>query len=141
MKKTAGKRQEEQGNAWMGVMGSLLKGGLLALAVTLALLLLCAWAVSVRWLNQAAMERCTVAVCVLGAVVGGAVAMRRHREIALLLGVGTGGMLFLFLLSAGVLLYEEAPVVNGIPGILCACLCGGGIAGILGRKTKKKRRR
>ena len=141
MKKTAGKRQEEQGSAWMGVMGSLLKGGLLALAVTLALLLLCAAAVSARWMSQAAMERCVVAVCVLGATVGGALSMRRHREAALVLGVGTGLMLFLLLLSAGILFYEEAPVVQSIPGILCACLCGGGIAGILGRKTKKKRRR
>lgn len=141
MKKTAGKRQEEQVNPWMGLMCALFKGGVLAFAVTLIILFLCAAAVSARWMSQTAMERAVIAVCVLGSLAGAAMAVRHDRELALVLGVGTGAMLFLLLLSAGVLLFEEAPVAQSGLGILCACLCGGGCAGILGRKTKKKRRR
>lgn len=141
MKKTAGKRQEEQGSPWMGMMCAIFKGGVLALVVTLGLLLLCSAAVSSQWMSQAAMERCVVAACVIGGAAGAAAAMRGNRGMALFLGVGAGVMLFLLLLAAGVVLYDEAPAVQGIPGILCACLCGGGCAGILGRKTKKKRRR
>ena len=125
----------------MGVTGALAKGSAAALALTLMLLMGCAAAVSARWLGQQAMERCVVMVCIVGSLVGAAVAMRREREWAMALGLGTGGMLFLLLLALGILLYESAPVLEGVPGIFCACLCGGAMAGILGRKTKKKRRR
>ena len=139
--KKGGKRQEEKGGAWMGAAGELAKGSAVALGLALLLLMGCAAAVSAQWFGQQAMERCAVVVCITGALVGAAVSMRRNREWAMVLGLGTGGMLFLLLLSMGVLLYENAPVLEHMPSILCACLCGGAMAGILGRKPKKKRRR
>ena len=139
--KKSGRRQEEQGSGWMEWMSSLLKGSVLALTATLLLLLACSAAVSGGWLNQTSMERAVVAVCVAGGLLGGAISIRRRRDIALLLGTGTGAVLFLMLLGLGTLLFEDAPALGRIPMILCACLCGGAMAGILGRKTKKKRRR
>ena len=58
---------------------------------------------------------------------------------SLLAGLGVG--VVLFLLTAGFIVYQGASVANGGAGILCACLCGGAIPGLLGRKPKKKRRR
>lgn len=139
MKKT-GKRQEEP-SIWMSAMSALAKGVGVALAVTLALLFVCAAAVSARWLSQTAMERSVLAVCVLGSLAGGWTAAMRFREMSLPLGLGTGIALFLLLTALGVLFYEDAPAAEQIPGVFCACLCGGGAAGILGRKTKKKHRR
>ena len=140
MKKSA-KRQEEKGSAWMGVTGALVKGSAAALCLTLLLLLGCAAAVSVQWLGQQAMDRCVVMSCIAGALVGAAISMRNAREWAMPLGLGTGMALFLLLLSMGILLYENSPVLDSVPGVFCACLCGGAMAGILGRKTKKTRRR
>ncbi len=139
--KKSGKRQEEPGSAWMAVATALLQGGVLALAVTLLALFGCAAAVSAGVMGQGTMGRAAIAVCVLGALAGSAVSMRRRRELALPLGLGTGAVQFALLLAAGVLLYEDAPDLGSVPPVLCACLCGGACGGILGRKTKKKRRR
>ena len=136
-----GKRQEGKNSSWMEIAVGLTKGCAVALGTTILLLFGCAAAVSARWLGQQTMERCVVMACVIGALVGAAVAMQNHRDWAMPLGIGTGGGLFLLLLTAGILFYENAPIPSGMTGIFCACLCGGGITGILGRKTKKKRRR
>lgn len=139
MKKT-GRRQEESGNGWMGVMAALLKGSVLALAVTLLVLFLCSAAVSAQWLSQSAAGRGVEAACVLGALAGGRLGVRKQRELSLALGLGTGGALFLLLLCGGVLLYESAPVTERMLSILLACLCGGAIAGILGRRGRRGKR-
>ena len=60
----------------------------------------------------------------------------------LLSGLGVGTVLFLLLLTAGLLVYEDASLERGGAAILCACLCGGGLAGLIcRRKPKKKRKR
>ena len=87
------------------------------------------------------MEGAVLAVCVLGAMTGGLYAARRIGRRTLLVGLGVGGVLFLLLLTAGLLAYDTASVDQGGVGLLSACLCGGGIAGVLGGASKKKRRR
>ena len=42
---------------------------------------------------------------------------------------------------AGTLLFEEASISNGGGMMLLSCLCGGAMAGILGSRPKKKRKR
>ena len=68
-------------------------------------------------------------------------AVRHVEGRSLLAGLGVGVVLFLLLLTAGFIVYQGASVANGGAGILCSCLCGGAIPGLLGRKPKKKRRR
>ena len=72
---------------------------------------------------------------------GGGYAVRKVGRRSLLVGLGVGAVLFLLLLTAGLIVYQGASIANGGAGILCACLCGGAIPGLLGRKPKKKRRR
>lgn len=139
--KKADKRQREKGSAWPDAAGALLRGSAVAAGMSLLLLLGCAAAISAQWFGQQAMERCVVLSCIAASLVGAAVSVRNFREQAMLLGVGTGMIQFLLLLLLGLLLYDGSPNWPRVPSILCACLCGGIMAGILGRKTKKKRRR
>ena len=135
------KRQEEGGSAWLNTTCEILKGGVLAGIVTIVSLLVCAILVSMGVLPVSAMEGAVLAVCVLGTLIGGVYAVGRSGGRSLLAGLVVGVVLFLLLLTAGLIAYEGASIANGGVGILCACLCGGAIPGILGRKPKKKRRR
>ena len=134
------KGREDGGGLWFNAVCEVLKGGVLAGVVTILALLLCSVLVSMGVIPVEAMEGAVLAVCVLGTLVGGIYAVRRSGA-ALAAGLGVGAVLFLLLLTAGLLAYEGASVANGGVSILCACLCGGAIPGVLGRKPKKKRRR
>ncbi len=135
------RKQEEAASPWINVMCEMLKGGVLAGVVAMAALLLCAALVSAGLLRESWMDGAVLAVCVTGAAVGGLYAVLKIRSRPLLAGPGVGIVLFLLLLTAGLLAYGTASLEQGGVGVLCACLCGGAIAGILGRKPKKKRRR
>lgn len=136
-----GKRQSQETGDWRGTLISLGKGSGAALAVTTGMLFCCAVAVSFGVIKQGAGERCCVLSCVLGTLAGGVVSVRGGRFWALPMGLITGFLQFLVFLLVGILFFEGAPANGEIPEILLACLCGGGIAGILARKPKGKRRR
>ena len=131
--KTKGKREEAE-SPWLGTMCGMLKGGALAFLTAVAILFLCALAVSNRWLGQGMMDSAVMAACALGALAGGLLAVRQGRGRSLLMGFG-------LLLTAGFLFYESADLRNGGLGLLLSCGCGGALAGVLGGKPKKKRRR
>ena len=137
------RRPEETGGQWIDALCDLLKGGALAGLAAILSLLLCAVLVSAGLLRERWMEGAVLAVCVLGAMTGGLYAARRIGRRTLLVGLVVGAVLFLLLLTAGLLAYDTASVDQGGAGLLCACLCGGGIAGLLGSggASKKKRRR
>jgi putative membrane protein (TIGR04086 family) len=135
------RRPKEMGSQWLNAMCEVLKGGVLAGVVTILVLLICAVLVSVGLVPVEAMYGTVLAACALGAFAGGIYAVRHVEGRSLLAGLGVGVVLFLLLLTAGFIVYQGASVANGGAGILCACLCGGAIPGLLGRKPKKKRRR
>ena len=136
-----GKRQGKETGGWSGIFLAVGKGSGVALGVTALLLFCCAAAVSLGWITQVAAERCCILSCVLGTLAGGAVSVVGGRTWALPVGAATGMVEFLVLILLGLLFFEGAPAGSEIPEILLSCLCGGGMAGILGRKTKGKRRR
>lgn len=136
------RRQEEQGGVqWLNGMCEVLKGGVLAGVTAILTLLLCAVLVSLGILPVGGMKGAVLAVCVLGSLVGGIYGVKQVKTLPLLVGPGVGLVLFLLLLTAGLLVYDGASVEQGGAGILLACLCGGAIPGLLGRRPKKKRRR
>ena len=138
MKKKERRAEDPQ---WINAMCDVLIGGVLAGVVTILALLLCAVLVSLGVMPVSAMYGAILAVCAAGALAGGTFAVRRVGGRPLLAGAGVGTVLFLLLLTAGLIAYDGASVANGGAGILCACLCGGAIPGLLARKPKKKRRR
>ena len=125
--KTKGKREEAE-SPWLGTMCGMLKGGALAFLTAVAILFLCALAVSNRWLGQGMMDSAVMAACALGALAGGLLAVRQGRGRSLLMGFGAGLILFLLLLTAGFLFYESAD-------LLWLRRCPGGRTG---GKTKEK---
>ena len=135
------RRPEELSGQWLNVMCEVLKGGVLAGVTTILALLVCAVLVSIGFLPVSGMYGAVLAVCVLGALAGGVYAVRRVGSRSLMVGLGVGAVLFLLLLTSGLIAYQNASIANGGAGVLCACLCGGAIPGLLGRKPKKKRRR
>ena len=134
------RRQEDPGSLWINTMCELIKGGVFAGITAILSLLLCAVLVSTGLLRERWMEGAGLACCVLGAMIGGIYSVKTIKRRPLLVGLAVGGVLFLLLLTAGFLAYETASIEQGGVGILCACLCGGGIAGILGGTRKKRRR-
>lgn len=140
----AGKREkkpEDPGAVWLSTMCRLLKGGGVAVVMASLGLVVCALLVSGGAVGERVMGRGVLAICVVSSLVGGLVAVHRLERGTLLAGLGVGGILFLLLLTAGFLLYEDASISNGGVPILIACCCGGAIAGVLGGKPRKKRKR
>ena len=140
----AGKREkkpEDPAAVWLGTMCRLLKGGGVAVVTAALGPVVCALLVSGGMVGEKLMGRGILAICVVSSLVGGLVAVRRLERGTLLAGLGVGGILFLLLLTAGFLLYEDASLSNGGVPILIACCCGGAIAGVLGGRPRKKRKR
>ena len=143
----AGKREkkpEDPAAVWLGTMCRLLKGGGVAVVTAALGLVVCALLVSGGVVGEKLMGRGILAICVVSSLEGAtelSVAVRRLERGTLLAGLGVGIILFLLLLTAGFLLYEDASLSNGGVPILIACCCGGAIAGVLGGRPRKKRKR
>ena len=135
------KKPEKSAGGWTGVMCALLKGALAAVLTALLTLAVCSLFISAGVIPEGAMDRTVLAACILGSLAGGLLAVRLVGRSTLLVGTGVGAVLFLVLLSVGWLLFETASLANGGLLILLACLCGGAMAGILGARSKKKRKR
>lgn len=135
------KTDEEQGAKLVRFMSGILMGGVLALLVCLAILLICSFGISGGWLSDRHMTQYTFAGCVLGSLIGGLFAVLRCQAKTLLVGLGTGCVFFLLLLTISLLFYPGMSVEERGLGLLCACLFGGALAGLLGGKPKKKRRK
>ena len=116
----------------------LVLGGVAALAVCFVFLLVASAAISGGLAGEELMYQLTIVGCVLGAFAGGLLAVRRCGSRALIVGLTTGGVLFLLLLTIGALCFETVSLEAGGIGLLCGSLCGGAAAGILGGGGKKK---
>lgn len=135
------KTEEDQSAKLVRVMTGVLLGGVLAFGVCLAFLFICSVGISGGWLGEELMYQMAVVGCVVGGFSGGVFAVRRCGARALLAGLAAGGVFFLLLLTAGLLLFESMTVEQGGLGLLSGALCGGAAAGILGSRPKKKKRK
>ena len=135
------KGEEDQGAKLIRYTLGVLLGGVAALAVCLLFLLLASVGVSSGWLGENLMYQLTIVGCVVGGFAGGLTAVRRCGARALIVGLLTGGVLFLLLLTVGVLFFDAAAPESGGIGLLCGALCGGAAAGLLGSRPAKKKRR
>lgn len=135
------KNEEDQGAKLVRHMVDVLLGGAVALIACFLFLLLASVGVSRGWLGEDLMYQLTIVGCVLGSFIGGTVAVGRCRSRTLVVGLLVGMVLFLLLLTIGVLFYGSVAPEEGGLGLLCGSLCGGVAAGILGGKPKKRRSR
>ncbi len=135
------KREQPQGAVWLNGMMDLLKGGALGACIALAALGVSACLIWLGLLGNSRGGSAVVAACLLGGFAGGLLAVRRGTLSALPGGLGAGAVLFLLLLSAGALAYDTLPALRSGGIVAGACLCGGGLAGVLGRNSGSKKRR
>lgn len=115
-------------------------GGLLALGVELIVLLLGSVAISGGILKQDASLQLTAAACVLGCLVGGALACLWWPDRRLLAGLAVGAACFALILVVGLLTGDELEL--GLQAVieLAGCLCGGTISGLLLREKKRRKK-
>jgi len=133
--------EEDQGARRIRVMICILAGGLIGLVTCFVFLFLCSVGISAGILDERMMYQLTVVGCVLGGFAGGLWAVGRCRTRALLVGLAVGLGLFLFMMTGGVLLFENNSAATGSLGLLCGCLCGGALAGLLRAKPAKRKRK
>ena len=136
-----GRPDEEQGAWALRCMTQVLIGALVAALVSLLFLFVCAVFISGGHLSQSHTGVYSVCACVLGSLVGGVTAVSRCKGRSLIVGLLTGAVLFLILLTMGLLLYKSVALEEGGLPLGCGCLCGGALAGLFGARPKKKRRK
>ena len=134
------KNEEDQGAKLVRYVLGVLLGGAVALFTCFLFLLAAAVGISRGLLGEELMYQLTIVGCVLGGFIGGMTAVKRCGSRALIVGLLAGAVLFLFLLTVGILFYDTAAPEEGGLGLLCGALCGGAAAGILGGKPGKKKR-
>lgn len=142
------RNEEEQGIVLFQWGKSVFLGGVTAFLFCVLFLFLVSIGISNSLLKAEQGPQVTVVACVLGSFLGGLLAVGQHKGRKLLIGLAVGGILFLLLLTCGILMYDSFSLENGGIELLGGTLCGGGAAGILtggGKRHKlsppKKRRR
>lgn len=139
------KKEEDQSAKLVRCGMGIVLGGAAALIVCLLFLLAASAAISAGMLGEGRTYQITIVGCVVGGFAGGLLAVHRCGSRALPAGLATGAVAFLLLLTIGALCFESMSIEAGGLGLLCACLCGGAAAGILGggkkRPARKKRRK
>lgn len=135
------KNEEDQGTKLVRCALSILIGGVAAMLVCFLFLLLASIGISSGWLSEGLMYQLTIVGCVLGSFAGGIFAVRRCGTRTLLVGLAVGGVLFLLLLTIGLLFFDTMTPEAGGVGLLCGALCGGAAAGLLGSRPKRKRKK
>ena len=124
----------------LGVYGKPLLVGTVAGVITaVAVMLLCALAVSCFSLPVAAMRAMAILTVAAGGFAGGYGAARIFRKRGLLIGVTVGVFLALILTVAGVLFTKEAPAMQSLSKF-AILIVSAMIGGILGVNAKSKRR-
>ena len=131
------KSEEVQGAAILQWGKAILLGSVIAFGVCLIFLFFSALCISQGILSAGLQYQLAVVGCVLGSFIGGIFAVRKCNAQSLVVGLAVGGASFLLQLTIGLLMYDTLTLENGGIGLLCAVLCGGAAAGILGKGKKK----
>lgn len=134
-------KTEHEARGIVELIGNILLGGILALGICCVLLFLAAAAISAGWLGEGLIRQITAAGCAVGTACGALCAILRCKGKTLIVGLAVAVVFFLLLLTVGAVVYGELSLEQGSILRLCASLCGGGAAGLLCGRPKKKKRR
>ena len=135
------KKEDDHTAKLVKAMGYVLIGGIFALGICLIILFLFSLGVSSGWLNDRFMIHYTIGGCLIGAFCGATYSVIRTQAMTLIIGFLTSCIQFLLILSIGLLMYSDITLSEHGVGIAASCISGGLLAGFLGGKPKKKRRK
>jgi len=135
------KRREDKGTSWIACIGNVFRGGAVAGASVVLLLWVFAIFIAGGVLAERWSEPAILTSCLFGGVIGGSWAVKGVSMGRGVIGIGTGMVLFLILLIAGMMVYGTDCFGQGGERILAACLCGGALAGFTRRKGKRSTKR
>lgn len=121
------------------MISALLTGAGAALVLCVLILLLCSGGILWGWFQLSTGKQLGLIACALAAFAGGLIAVRRAKRWALPVGFGTGALFGLLLLLLAAFLVEDAAFDARSLPVLLICLCAGGVAGLMGKKRKKRR--
>ncbi len=116
-------------------------GALLALGVEMMVLLMGSFAVSVGVLRADTEMQLTAAACLIGCFIGASFACTYWDSHRLLCGLLTGLSCFALILLVAMISADEFKI--GVQGLveLAGCMIGGGLAGFVCVKKKRKKRK
>lgn len=134
-------KEGDQGSRVVAMAVASLLGGAAAAVIAMALLLICAAAISSGVLAEELELHVTIAACVAGSFCGGLMTRKRWGSRALFAGLSAGAVFFLILLTISLIGYGAPDIGGAGLGVMAGCLCGGAIAGLLGQRGKRKKKR
>ena len=135
------KNEDDRTATLIRTIGTVLVGGIISLGICMMMLLLCSIGISSGLLNNRAMVQYTVGSCIICSFLGAMYSVYRVRSRTLFVGVLTSCVLFLLIISIGFLMFPETSLSDHGAEIAAGCFAGGILAGFLGGKPKKKRRK
>lgn len=134
-------KQGKRSDGWTEKILTLLRAQLTGFLIACLALGISAAMVYAGIFSYANEKSMVVASCLLGSFVSGLLVGKKGKQSNVLLGLGAGGMLFLILFAAGVVLCDAMPDAASMWLVGGSCICGGGLSGFFGKKKTKVRRR
>lgn len=135
------KQGAEPGTLALKNVVAVLLGACVGVAGALGVCFAFAGVMQARWLPMENSGAAVAAAGLVGGFLGGFFALRKGKGTPLVLSLSAAGVMFLAFLALGALFYQEiSSPENWIPTLL-SCLCGGALAGLCGKKHRKKRRK
>ncbi len=116
-------------------------GAAAGLAACLIVLAAAALLISSGSIGEERAVLCTGCACLVGGLAGGFVAVRQVGRRTLLVGMGCGVLLCAVLAAVGVVCFENVHLQGSSLWNCGAILLGGMCMGLLGTRSKKKRRK
>lgn len=137
------KHEKKQEQVWLQPAVETVKGGVMAVASSIAILALMSAVKATGALAAGTGAGFVAAACVLGALIGGLFAAGRCRRGKLPVGVGVGAVALLIQLTVGTFFLGGVSGAWEVRNVCLSCLLGGALAGVLsaagsGRKQRSR---
>lgn len=116
------------------------QGVFIALIVMFLLLFMSAFILSAGILDTSMMHSLAIISCSIGIFVGALLSVRRCGQRSIPVGIGVGVVCFLILLIFAPVCSIKIQFGTNQFLLLFLCLCSGALAGIVGKKKRKRRR-
>ena len=134
-------KQQGRGGGWRDVVNGVVVGAGLSLLVIGILLATAAGAMCAGVLGENECDGVVVAACGIGCFLGGVVASKRTGVGRLCMGAVVSVTVVALLVAVSALVYRETALKDGCASVIVACLLGGGMCGVPGKRKRPAARK